>query len=779
MNAVFCSLNSQYIHSSLAPWCLLSGVRRYGTHSVNATVVEGTINEPTEAILRRILAHAPAAVGFSCYIWNITQTRELARRVKAERPDCFVFFGGPEVSYCTEQVLLENPDVDAVVAGEGEYPVSRLLDALALCMPLGAIDGVSYRKGEKLQISPPYLTEEEPPSPYVSEYFDTLNGRIAYLETSRGCPFSCAFCLSGRCGGVRFYPLERVKRELLLLANSGTKTVKLVDRTFNANRQRANEIFQFLINGYGTAFPKGVCFHFEIGGDLLDEDTLVLLSEAPAGLFQMEIGLQSFHEPTLAAVHRKTDTTRLTDNIRKLIVGGNIHTHIDLIAGLPYEDMNTFQNGFNTAWALNPHMLQLGFLKLLHGADMREHPEQYPCRYGTLPPYEVQETPWLSAEELDHLHHIEQALDRLYNSGRFRRTLRYVMERTQKTAFAVFDMVARYCDSHDLSHIPLDAYTELIFTCFAEHVDTKGLRDVMILDRLSANPSALLPPCLRQHPEQAKHLKKLADTDPRYARPAGVRRGAACLSDGKTLAYADHTAQNPVTSAYAVRFFEEACLSRPYTTLLFDLDGTITDPAEGITNSVAYALAKFGIAVEDKRELYRFIGPPLIDSFRDFYGFTDDQARQALGFYREYYAVSGIYENVVYDGMQQLLWDLKRHGYRVLVATSKPELYARRIFDCFNMTDVFDVIAGSDMAERRAKKAQVIAYALDQAGLADPTQAIMIGDRSFDVIGAKTAELPCVGVLFGYGDRDELEQAGAAHIVKTVNELHSLFLEDV
>lgn len=779
MNTVFCSLNSQYVHSSLAPWCLLAGVRRYGTQGVNATVVEGTVNEPIEQVVRRVLSHSPHAVGFCCYIWNIAQTRELARRIKAEIPDCFVFFGGPEVSYCTEQVLRENSAMDAVITGEGEYPTARLLDAVATGNALDHIPGVCYRDGERLILSQPYLTEEEPPSPYVPEYFKTLGGRMAYLETSRGCPFSCAFCLSGRCGGVRFYPMERVKRELLLLANSGTRTVKLVDRTFNANRQRAREIFRFLIDGYGKEFPTNVCFHFEIGGDLLDEDTFILLSEAPPGLFQMEIGLQSFHEPTLAAIHRKTDAAQLTENVRKLIAAGNVHTHIDLIAGLPKEDMPTFIRSFNTAIALRPHVLQLGFLKLLHGADMREYPEQYPCRYSQQPPYEVTETPWMSADDLALLHGVEQALDRLYNSGRFRRTLAYVMEQTGRTAFEVLHTLAAYCQTSDLSRISLDAYTELVFACFARQVDAGELRDVMILDRLSANPSALLPPCLRQQPERTKKLKKLADTDGRFARPAGVRRGAACLSDGKTLVYADHTVSHPVAGSYPLRFFNEACPSRPYTTLLFDLDGTITDPAEGIANSVAHALKKFGIEVEDKRELYRFIGPPLVDSFRDFYGFTEEQARQALVYYREYYGVTGIYENVVYDGMEQLLYDLRRQGYRLLVATSKPELYARRIFDSFCLTDHFDVIAGSDMAEKRADKAQVIAYALEQAGITDRSQAVMIGDRRYDVIGAHKEGLPCVGVLFGHGSREELEQAGAAHVVASVAELRGLFLEEL
>ena len=776
MKTLLVSLNSQYIHSSLAPWCLLAGIRAFADPSVQAQVMEGTINEPVQEVANRIIAKNPDVVSFCCYIWNITQTEQIAGLIKQQLPQCFILFGGPEVGYCSSQVLRRNPWVDAVIGGEGERPVAALLSALASGENLAGIDGVSYRDGETVVESQPFLTEEEPPSPYLPEYFEQLNGRIAYLETSRGCPFSCAFCLSGRCGGVRTYSMERVKRELLLLANSGTQTVKLVDRTFNANRARAREIFRFLMDEYDKAYPKTVCFHFEIGGDLLDEETLTLLSEAPRGLFQMEIGLQSFHEPTLAAVCRKTDTAHLIDNIQKLISGGNIHVHIDLIAGLPQEDLATFAEGINRAVALHPHMLQLGFLKLLYGAPMREQAEQYPCEYNEIAPYEVKQTPWISGDDLARLHRVEEALDRLYNSGRFRRTLAYLMSATGRTAFEVLEELATYTAAETLSCISLDAYTALVYACFCEKTDKDVLRDVMVCDRLSSNPSALLPSCLQRHADTAKALKAMAQSSARFVRPQGVRRGCACLCDGKTLVYADQCDRNPVTGEYSLRFFTEEMLSRPYHTLLFDLDGTLTDPVEGITNSVAYALEKFDITVEDMSELHRFIGPPLMDSFRDFYGFTTEQARQAIAYYREYYATKGILQNHVYDGMADLLRDLRLNGYRLMVATSKPEMYARRIFDVCGLTPYFEVIAGSDMAEKRAEKAQVVAYALRQANLTDLDGVIMIGDRHFDVNGARAEGLPCIGVLFGYGDRPELEQAGAHHIVADVQELRELLL---
>ncbi len=438
LTAAICVLNSKYIHSSLAPWCLSAGVDTYCGPEIFAEVVEGTINERLEDVAQRILALNPQVIGFSCYIWNISATKELIRLVKSRLPGAVVALGGPEVSYCAEKLLDGEPEVQYVLSGEGEKPFALLLNAISRGETPENIPGVCYRRDGQAVTVPPCTPEDDPPSPYTSKYLSALKGRIAYLETSRGCPYSCAFCLSGRCGSARFFDLDRAKKELLLLARSGAKTVKLVDRTFNANRRRAIELFRFIIENYGTAIPAGVCFHFEIAGDLLDEETLSLLAQAPVGAMQLEIGLQSFNPKTLAAINRKTDVERLKENIRRLIANSNMHIHIDLIAGLPYEDFASFTESFNTAYSLGPNMLQLGFLKLLYGAPMRENPAEFPCRYNGQPPYEVTQTPWLSEEELLRLHHTEDALERLYNSGRFRRTLSYLLEKSKTTPVVLF-----------------------------------------------------------------------------------------------------------------------------------------------------------------------------------------------------------------------------------------------------------------------------------------------------------------------------------------------------
>jgi radical SAM superfamily enzyme YgiQ (UPF0313 family) len=552
LSAVICVLNSKYIHSSLAPWCLLAGMDAYCEPAITAKVMEGTINEPVENVAQRIIGESPQVIGFCCYIWNISATKQLLRLVKAQLPDTVIVLGGPEVSYNAEELLRDEPFVQYVISGEGEKPFSLLLNAIYRGETVRNIPGVCYREDNRIVVAAPHTPDEEPPTPYTEKYFNALKGRIAYLETSRGCPYSCAFCLSGRCGSARFYNLERAKKELLLLANSGTQTVKLVDRTFNANRGRAIELYRFIIQNYGTAIPKGVCFHFEIAGDILDEETIQLLATAPLGAMQLEIGLQSFNSKTLAAVNRKTDVERLKNNISRIAENANMHMHIDLIAGLPYEDWNSFANSFNIAYALKPNMLQLGFLKLLYGAPMRDKPEEFPCRYKPLPPYEVISTPWLSEEELVRLHHTEDAVERLSNSGRFRRTLEYLFQQSGMMPFELFFRFGEFAAGTETERIPLDAYTALVFEYFSSQsgIDTAVLRDVMACDRLATNSSGKLPAVLRIQDSSLKAAVRELDETEETRSQKGIKRGAALLYSEHCVVYADYRDKNPITGEY-------------------------------------------------------------------------------------------------------------------------------------------------------------------------------------------------------------------------------------
>lgn len=558
MHTVICCLNSKYIHSSLAPWCLLAGVKAYCREDVTAKVVEGTVNEPMTAVLARITENMPQTIGFCTYIWNVTAVLALAEQLKAQNSNVKIVLGGPEVSYRAKEVLERYSFIDFVLSGEGEKPFAQLLDSLTSGADYSKVGGLCYRAGAEYHIAEPYLPTDEPVSPYGAEYLQSLHGRIAYLETSRGCPYSCAFCLSGRCGTVRFFDLERAKENMLLLAQSGAKTVKLVDRTFNADKKRAFELFSFIIQNYGIEIPCGVCFHFEIAGDILDDRLIALLNTAPVGSIQLEIGLQSFNETTLAAVNRKTNTSRLIENIQKLIAPRNMHIHIDLIAGLPYEDFDSFADSFNRAFSLQPDMLQFGFLKLLYGAPMRENREQYPCTFSEAPPYEVQSTPWLTAAELQQMHRMEDAFDRIYNSGRFRRTVDFALHALEITPFAFFGMFADWLERSERSsaNIPLDTYSEYLFSFLTEfpQLDASAVRDKMVCDRLATNASGVLPKFLQRQDVKLKAVRTALNANPDTQSQKAVKRATAILYTENRAVYVDYTAPNPVTGEYALHF---------------------------------------------------------------------------------------------------------------------------------------------------------------------------------------------------------------------------------
>lgn len=542
-NALFFSFNSKYTHASLAPWCLLAGVKKYCTSEINASVAEGTVNEREDVILARIAAQKPDFIGFCTYIWNVKAVMSAAEKYKKMYPDTIIALGGPEVSYNSEEIL-SAPYIDYVISGEGEQPCAVLLDSIVCGEDIPEGFGICTRE----RISPPFISCEEPPSPYCGDFFAALGNRIPYIETSRGCPYSCAFCLSGRCGGVRYFDMDRVKSEIILLAQNAASTVKFVDRTFNAHKRRAKEILRFIIENNGAKIPRGICFHFEIAGDILDDETIEIIRTAPKGLFQFEIGMQSFNEQTLAYIDRRTDCTLLKNNILRLTGNGNAHIHIDLIAGLPYEDMSSFRDSFNTAFSLCADMLQMGFLKLLHGADMRENREKYPCEFSHEPPYEVTSTPWLTVEEIATLKHTEDALDRLCNSGRFRRTSEYIMHRCGKTPFDILRDFGNFAADHGTSKITLDDYTALVFDYFSRQdgIDKAVLRDTMVCDRLSTNSFGKLPPALQiSEPILTKCAKQYLESSADTKQKKGVKRSIAilysqCRGDKICAVYADY-----------------------------------------------------------------------------------------------------------------------------------------------------------------------------------------------------------------------------------------------
>lgn len=454
-------------------------------------MTESTINADLDDFIKNI--GKADIFAFSCYIWNIEQTLYVCKRLK-ENFGSKIILGGPEVAYRAREVLSAYPYIDFVLSGEGEFNFPKLIDALNSSSPLNSVDGLTYREnGNVLSVSE-YAYTETPPSPYCKEFFDSLGGRICYIETSRGCPYRCAFCLSGRCSAPRYFDIEKVKENILLLANSGTKTVKFVDRTFNANSRRANEILNFIRDNYGTKIPRGVCFHFEIAGDILSSETLDVLSQMPVGAVQLEIGMQSFNEETLKLINRQTDIQKLIKNIKTLLSFQNMHIHIDLIAGLTGEDMQSFKNSFNTGYELHAHMLQMGFLKLLYGSDMRENRDKYPCDYSDKPPYEVVSTPWLTAYEISALKNCEDALERLYNSGRFLLTLDYLIK---DVGIEPFELFFNFGNAVSGDKIALSLYAQKFFEFYKDKCDGEILREKIVCDLICCGSQEHIPNSLK------------------------------------------------------------------------------------------------------------------------------------------------------------------------------------------------------------------------------------------------------------------------------------------
>ncbi|MBP3324393.1 MAG: DUF4080 domain-containing protein [Clostridia bacterium] len=546
MKFLLCSLNSKYIHSSLAPYYLLSGIREFSRTNVEAFILEGTINEKFEEILSKILSFNADLIGFSVYIWNLRRVKELTLKIKEIKPETKIILGGPEVSYNAGTILKGNKNVDYILSGEGEWTLPILLDAINQNSEIPENKGICYKNQGEIILSEPYIGFSDPPTPYIPEYFENLKGRISYIETSRGCPFHCAFCLSGRCGGVRFFDLNKSLENILLLSKSGSKTIKFIDRTFNANKERAKKIVRFILENYGREIPDDVCFHFEIAGDILDDELISLFGSAPKGSIQLEIGLQSFNEQTLNSVNRKTNTQKLTKNIQKLIKPQNIHIHIDLIAGLPYEGYESFKESFNKAYILKPHMLQFGFLKILHGSDLEK--ESYGADYSKNPPYEVISTPWIKESELKLLHTAEKSLDILYNSGRFLNTANVLLNKLNITPYDFYFETGLLLEK---VNTPMEACQVLLEYGISKGIDKAVIRDILVTDWLSKSPK--LPLCLHIPDKNLKRLGILLDEDSSTQREKNVKRSIAILYTQERAVYFDHVNPDRITGRYKER----------------------------------------------------------------------------------------------------------------------------------------------------------------------------------------------------------------------------------
>lgn len=439
MNVVLSTLNSKFIHSSLA----LRYLKAYGeAHGQAYDIVEYTINMPVLHILSDITEHDIDVLGFACYIWNIEMTLHVVDMVKAVRPDIKIVLGGPEVSFTADELLERCPNIDYIVQGEGEEAFHALVTALQLgndgLDPV--IPGVRGRRNGSILGSAEAVEVRDLstiPFPYTEEDMDDLEHKIIYYESSRGCPFSCQYCLSGNKNTVRFFPQERTLEELQWFINHGVKQVKFVDRTFNCAPHHHRPLMEFMRDS-----DTDMNFHLEMEPELMTEWETNILCETPPGRIQIEVGVQSTHKKTLDAINRYNDWPYIQKSIRPIIQAGRTHVHMDLIVGLPHEDFNRFGQSFNDLFSLQPHALQIGFLKLLKGSGVRRMSE-YKYVVDPLAPYEVLSTHVLPYDDVRFLKYFEDVFERFYNSERFRTTFGYI---GQQLIHGETDAFSYFCD---------------------------------------------------------------------------------------------------------------------------------------------------------------------------------------------------------------------------------------------------------------------------------------------------------------------------------------------
>ncbi len=435
MKILLTAVNAKYIHSNLAIYSIRANAKEYKDQ---IELGEYTINQYTEDILQDIYEKKPEFLAFSCYIWNIRQIKELVKELRKVLPGVPIWLGGPEASYDAKELLERYPEVTGIMLGEGEesfYSLCRYYDGKA--KGLSEIPGLAYRSGETIVMQPIAHVADLSNLKFAYEDFSDFRHKIIYYESSRGCPFSCSYCLSSIDKSVRFRDLKLVKKELQIFLDAKVPQVKFVDRTFNCKPSHAMEIWKYLVE-----HDNGVTnFHFEVAADLITEEELALFAVMRKGLIQLEIGVQSTNENTICEIRRKMDFQRVAEIVMRIKDFGNIHQHLDLIAGLPEENYESFAKSFDDVFSLRPEQLQLGFLKVLKGSYMYENREAYGLMYRSEPPYEVLFTDWITYDEMIRLKGIEQMVELYYNSHQYDKTLEAVLLE-EAGAFRFFESLA-------------------------------------------------------------------------------------------------------------------------------------------------------------------------------------------------------------------------------------------------------------------------------------------------------------------------------------------------
>ena len=440
MKILLTAINAKYIHSNLAIYSLRACA---GEYKSQIELAEFTINNQKDYILEEIYKRKPDILCFSVYIWNLDYVESVAREFKKICPDTPVWVGGPEVSYEVEDFLTSHPEIDGVMIGEGEETFREVCGYYAGNRELDSIQGIAYRDNNGIRVTESRAIMDMSRIPFCYDTMEDFSNRIIYYESSRGCPFSCSYCLSSVDKSLRFRDTELVKKELLFFINQKVPQIKFVDRTFNCNHAHAMEIWRFI-----KEHDNGVTnFHFEISADLINEEELKLISDMRPGLIQLEIGVQSTNEVTIKEIHRTMKLERLKEVVRAIQSGANVHEHLDLIAGLPYEDYDSFARSFDEIYELKPNQLQLGFLKVLKGSFMYDHAKEYGIIYHDRPPYEVLSTKWISFDDVLRIKKVEEMLEVYYNSGQFEITMK-LMDVLYDSAFDFFQRLGDFYEEN-------------------------------------------------------------------------------------------------------------------------------------------------------------------------------------------------------------------------------------------------------------------------------------------------------------------------------------------
>ena len=480
MKTVLVAMNAKYIHSNLAVYSLRAYAEAY---KEQVEIAEYTINQQMDEVLREIYKKKADILCFSCYIWNRLYIEEIIHEIKKVQPKVLIWLGGPEVSYDARDVLERLPETSGVMLGEGEETFRELMEHFnGQGKTLEEIEGIAYRDGNGEIIENPWRRVMDMSKiPFVYDEIEKFENKIIYYESSRGCPFSCSYCLSSVDKCLRFRDLELVKKELQFFIDHEIPQVKFVDRTFNCNHKHAKEIWTYLME-----HDKGITnFHFEVAADLLNEEELSLIEKMRPGLIQLEIGVQSTNEDTIREIRRImkfSDVARIVQRINKK---QNVHQHLDLIAGLPYENLESFKKSFQDVYNLHPEQLQLGFLKVLKGSYMEEKKEDYKLVYKSQPPYEVLGTAWMSYDDLLELKMVENMLEVYYNSGQFSYTLARLVQ-TYENPYDLYLKLGKYYEKNNLlslNHTRVKRYEILLDFIREQGVGEEELyRELLTLD---------------------------------------------------------------------------------------------------------------------------------------------------------------------------------------------------------------------------------------------------------------------------------------------------------